>query len=147
MSVGAPYSETVAPRGLVPLHVPLQQRLPVFDRVVDLVQCGRAVNWWIPVKMMEFLLFDVDRVLRGGWYLWIDRFFSKRVDFEKLYALLIGKLGYKKVKWATRNKANASGIKNAEVFLTALLQKPTSRVRVCWWPPLPSEEQGSVSLW
>ncbi|KAL4331388.1 hypothetical protein AHAS_Ahas13G0495100 [Arachis hypogaea] len=96
MSVGAPYSEAVALRGLVPLHVPLQQRLPVFDGVVDLVRCGRAVNRWIPVTMMEFLLFDVDRVLRGGGYLWIDRFFSKGVDLEKLYAPLIGKLGYKK---------------------------------------------------
>ncbi|XLR17181.1 hypothetical protein S83_045119 [Arachis hypogaea] len=127
MSVGAPYSEAVALRGLVPLHVPLQQRLPVFDGVVDLVRCGRAVNRWIPVTMMEFLLFDVDRVLRGGGYLWIDRFFSKGVDLEKLYAPLIGKLGYKKVKWATGNKTDASGIKNSEVFLTALLQKPTSR--------------------
>ncbi|RYR73860.1 hypothetical protein Ahy_A02g008407 [Arachis hypogaea] len=77
--------------------------------------------------MMEFLLFDMDRVLRGGRYLWIDKFFSKRVDLEKLYALLIEKLGYKKVKRATGNKNDASGIKNAEVFLTALLQKPTSR--------------------
>ncbi|KAL4392637.1 hypothetical protein AHAS_Ahas03G0365000 [Arachis hypogaea] len=84
MSVGAPYSEAVALRGLVPLHVPLQQRLPVFDGVVDLVRCGRAVNRWIPVTMMEFLLFDVDRVLRSGGYLWIDRFFSKGVDLEKL---------------------------------------------------------------
>ncbi|XLS81226.1 hypothetical protein HN51_047057 [Arachis hypogaea] len=64
---------------------------------VDLVRCGCAVNRWILVTMMEFLLFDVDMVLRGGGYLWIDRFFSKGVD---LYAPLIGKLGYKKVKWA-----------------------------------------------
>ncbi|XP_057718047.1 probable methyltransferase At1g29790 [Arachis stenosperma] len=98
MRMGVPYSEAVALRGLVPLHVPLQQRLPVFDGVVDLVRCGCAVNRWIPVTMMEFLLFDVDRVLRGGGYLWIDRFFSKGVDLEKLYAPLIGKLGYKKVK-------------------------------------------------
>ncbi|KAL1290138.1 hypothetical protein HN51_058526 [Arachis hypogaea] len=127
MSVGAPYSEAVALRGLVSLHVSLQQRLPVFDGVVDLVRYGRAVNRWISVTMMKFLLFDVDRVLRGGGYLWIDRFFSKGVDLEKLYAPLIEKLGCKKVKWATGNKADASGIKNAEVFLTALLQKPTSR--------------------
>ncbi|XLR47721.1 hypothetical protein HN51_031953 [Arachis hypogaea] len=66
MRMGVPYSEAVALRGLVPLHVPLQQRLPVFDGVVDLVRCGCAVNRWIPVTMMEFLLFDVDRVLRGG---------------------------------------------------------------------------------
>ncbi|KAK9267784.1 hypothetical protein L1049_010219 [Liquidambar formosana] len=55
MNLGAPYSEVVALRGLVPLHVPLQQRLPVFDGVVDLVRCGHAVNRWIPVTAMEFL--------------------------------------------------------------------------------------------
>jgi len=107
--------------------VPLQQRLPLFDGVVDLVRCGRAVNRWIPATVLEFLLFDADRVLRGGGYLWVDHFFSKRVDLEKVYAPLIGKLGYKKVKWATGNKTDAGGVKNDEVFLTALLQKPVSR--------------------
>ncbi|XP_041023381.1 probable methyltransferase At1g29790 [Juglans microcarpa x Juglans regia] len=120
MNLGAPYNEVVALRGLVPLHVPLQQRFPVFDGVVDLVRCGHAVNRWIPLTAMEFLLYDVDRVLRGGGYLLLDHFFSKGVDLDKLYAPLIGKLGYKKVKWATGNKANS---KNAEVYLTALLQK------------------------
>ncbi|RYR37721.1 hypothetical protein Ahy_A09g042600 [Arachis hypogaea] len=69
MRMGVPYSEAVALRGLVPLHVPLQQRLPVFDGVFDLVRCGCAVNRWILVTMMEFLLFDVDKILRGGGYL------------------------------------------------------------------------------
>ncbi|XP_015067230.1 uncharacterized protein LOC107012026 [Solanum pennellii] len=127
MNLGAPYSETVALRGLVPLHVPLQQRLPVFDGVLDLVRCGHAVNRWIPVTMMEFLLFDVDRVLRAGGYLWLDHFFSKRADLEKVFQPLIWKLNYKKVKWTVANKNDASGVKNGEVYLTALLQKPLSR--------------------
>ncbi|KAH7568623.1 hypothetical protein JRO89_XS06G0024000 [Xanthoceras sorbifolium] len=124
MNLGAPYSEAAALRGLVPLHVPLQQRLPVFDGVLDLVRCGHAVNRWIPVTMMEFLFFDVDRVLRAGGYLWLDRFFSKRSDLDNVYGPLIGKLGYKKVKWATADKPNS---KNGEVYLTALLQKPVSK--------------------
>ncbi|XP_044496796.1 probable methyltransferase At1g29790 [Mangifera indica] len=123
MNLGAPYSEAVALRGLVPLHVPLQQRLPIFDGVVDLVRCGHAVNRWIPLTMMDFLFYDVDRVLRAGGYLWLDRFFSKEVDLEKVYGPLIGKLGYKKVKWATATK-NA---KTGDVYLTALLQKPVSK--------------------
>ncbi|KAI4298221.1 hypothetical protein L6164_031805 [Bauhinia variegata] len=127
MNLAAPYSEAAALRGLVPLHVPLQQRLPLFDGVVDLVRCGHAVNRWIPLTMMEFLFYDVDRVLRGGGYLWVDHFFSKRIDLENVYAPLIGKLGYKKVKWATANKTDAGGVKNGEVYLTALLQKPMSR--------------------
>lgn len=124
MNFNAPYSEAVAMRGLVPLHVPLQQRLPVFDGVVDLVRCGRAVNRWIPVTVMEFFFFDLDRILRGGGYLWLDRFFSKKVDLDNVYAPMIGKLGYKKVKWAVANKVDS---KHGEVFLTALLQKPVAR--------------------
>ncbi|GAV64942.1 Methyltransf_29 domain-containing protein [Cephalotus follicularis] len=124
MNLNAPYNEAVALRGLVPLHVPLQQRLPVFDGVVDLVRCGHAVNRWIPVMMMEFLLFDVDRVLRGGGYLWLDHFFSKGTDLDKVFTPLIGKLGYKKVKWATADKTDS---KNGDVYLTALLQKPVPK--------------------
>ncbi|KAG9157535.1 hypothetical protein Leryth_010367 [Lithospermum erythrorhizon] len=127
MNLGAPYNEAVALRGLVPLHVPLQQRLPMFDGVVDLVRCGRAVNRWIPLTMLEFLLYDVDRVLRGGGYFFIDHFFSKSVDLGKVYGPLIGKLGYKKVKWAVSSKTDSNGIKNGEVYLTALLQKPLSK--------------------
>ncbi|KVH88302.1 putative S-adenosyl-L-methionine-dependent methyltransferase [Cynara cardunculus var. scolymus] len=127
MSLSAPYNEVAALRGLVPLHAPLQQRLPVFDGVLDLVRCGHAVNRWIPVAAMEFLLYDVDRVLRGGGYFWVDHFFSKEVDLDKIYGPLIGKLGYKKVKWAVGKKMDSSGVKNGEVYLTALLQKPVSR--------------------
>ncbi|KAE8715039.1 double-stranded DNA-binding family protein [Hibiscus syriacus] len=127
MNVNAPYNEAVAARGLLPLHVPLQQRLPVFDGTMDLVRCGRAVNRWIPSTVMEFMFYDVDRVLRGGGYLWVDRFFSKAVDLEKVYEPMIGKLGYKRVKWAVANKTDPSGLKNGEVYLTAVLQKPVSR--------------------
>lgn len=124
MNVFAPFSEVAALRGLVPLHAPLQQRLPVFDGTMDIVRCGRAVNRWIPTVALEFLLFDIDRVLRSGGYLWLDHFFSKGVDLEKVYAPLIGKLGYRKVKWATASKADS---KSGEVFLTALLQKPVTK--------------------
>lgn len=124
MSIGAPYNEAVAIRGLVPLHVPLQQRLPVFDGAMDLVRCGHAVNRWIPLTSMEFLFFDVDRVLRGGGYFLLDHFFSKRADLEKVYTPLIGKLGYKKVKWAVADKIDS---KNGELYLTALLQKPLTK--------------------
>ncbi|CAO2842241.1 unnamed protein product [Amaranthus hypochondriacus] len=127
MNLGAPYSEYNALRGLLTLHAPLQQRLPFFDGVVDLVRCGHAVNRWIPTTVMDFLLFDVDRVLRGGGFLWVDHFFSKGADLDKVYKPLIDKLGYKIVKWATGSKMDSSGMKNGEVYLTALLQKPKSR--------------------
>ncbi|CAB4306757.1 unnamed protein product [Prunus armeniaca] len=127
MNLGIPNNEAVALRGLVPIHAPLQQRLPVFDGVVDLVRCGHAVNRWIPVTALEFLLFDADRVLRGGGYLWLDHFFSKEADLDKIFGPLIGKLGYRKVKWATASKNDSGGLKNGEVYLSALLQKPVSK--------------------
>ena len=37
-------------------------------------------------------------------YIWVDHFSSIGVDLEKVYVTLIGKLGYKKVKWAIGNK-------------------------------------------
>ncbi|KAM7270461.1 hypothetical protein ACFE04_029675 [Oxalis oulophora] len=125
MNLNAPYNEVAALRGLVPMHVPLQQRLPVFDGVMDLVRCGHAVNRWIPVTMMEFLLFDVDRVLRGGGYLWLDRFFCRKEALDEVFAPLIDKLGYKRIKWATLDKKESKSGK--DVYLTALLQKPVSR--------------------
>lgn len=127
MNINAPYNEAVAIRGLIPLHAPLQQKLPVFDGVLDLVRCGRAFNRWIPLVVMEFMLFDADRVLRRGGYLWLDRFFSRRVDLEKVYTPMIQKLGYKTVKWAVVDKIDSGGLKHDEVYLTALLQKPTSK--------------------
>ncbi|KAI7755171.1 hypothetical protein M8C21_026041 [Ambrosia artemisiifolia] len=117
MSMGAPYNEVAALRGLVALHVPLQQRLPVFDGVLDLVRCGHAVNRWIPVQALEFMVYDVDRVLRGGGLFWVDRFFSKGVDLDKVFGPLIGKLGYKKVKWAVGKKTDSSGVKHGEMAL------------------------------
>ncbi|KAG9448825.1 hypothetical protein H6P81_008790 [Aristolochia fimbriata] len=120
MNVGKKYNEVIATRGTLPLHVPLQQRFPVFDGVVDLVRCSHAVNRWIPTTSLEFLLYDVDRVLRGGGFLWLDHFFCKPADLEKVYGPMFGKLGYKILKWTTGNKADS---KFGEVYLTALMQK------------------------
>ncbi|XP_073002307.1 probable methyltransferase At1g29790 [Typha latifolia] len=124
MDLGAPYSEATALRGLVPLHAPLQQRFPVHDGVLDLVRTGHAVNRWIPAPSMEFLIYDADRVLRPGGLLWVDHFFCKGVDLDPVYAPMINRLGYRIIKWAVGNKTDSGGVKNGEVYLTALLQKP-----------------------
>ncbi|XP_043694176.1 probable methyltransferase At1g29790 [Telopea speciosissima] len=89
MNLGATDSKVTALWGLVPLHVPLQQHLPVFDGFVDLVRCGHAVKRCIPITTMEFLFYDVDRVLRPGGYFWLNHFFIKEVDLERLYLPLI----------------------------------------------------------
>ncbi|KAF3335959.1 hypothetical protein FCM35_KLT20466 [Carex littledalei] len=75
LNLGHPFSQTAASRGFIPLHSPLQARFPVQDGVLDLVRTGHAVNRWIPVPVLEFMVYDVDRVLRPGGLLWIDHFF------------------------------------------------------------------------
>ncbi|XP_038977834.1 uncharacterized protein LOC120108318 [Phoenix dactylifera] len=124
MNLGAPYSEAAALRGVIPVHAPLQQRFPVQDGVLDLVRTGHAVNRWIPAPALEFLLYDADRVLRAGGFLWVDHFFCKGSDLDAVYAPMIGRLGYKIIKWALGNKTDAGGLRYGEVYLTALLQKP-----------------------
>ncbi|XP_043687642.1 probable methyltransferase At1g29790 [Telopea speciosissima] len=85
MNLGATNSKVSALRGLFPLHVPLQQHLPVFDGFFDIVRCGHAVKCCIPITTMEFLFYDVHRVLRPGGYFWLNHFFIKEVDLEKTY--------------------------------------------------------------
>ncbi|XP_073111607.1 LOW QUALITY PROTEIN: probable methyltransferase At1g29790 [Elaeis guineensis] len=123
MNLGAPYSEAAALRGVVPLHAPLQQRFPVQDGVLDLVRTGHAVNRWIPAPALEFLLYDAERVLRAGGFLWVDHFFCKGSDLDAVYAPMIGRLGYKIIKWAVGNKTDAR-LRYGGVYLTTLLQKP-----------------------
>ncbi|MQM22950.1 hypothetical protein Taro_056009, partial [Colocasia esculenta] len=132
MDLGAPYNKAAALRDLVPLHVPLQQRLPVHDAALDLVRCGHAVNRWIPAPAMEFLLYDADRVLRAGGLLWLDHFFCRPPDLDAVYTPMIGKLGYWTLKWTMGNKTDSSGVRNGEVYLTALLQKPIGNLRGCF---------------
>ncbi|KAJ4778034.1 S-adenosyl-L-methionine-dependent methyltransferases superfamily protein [Rhynchospora pubera] len=124
LNLGHPFSQTAASRGFVPLHSPLQSRFPVQDGVLDLVRTGHAVNRWIPIPVLEFLVYDVDRVLRPGGLLWIDHFFCKGVDLDPVYRPLVSRLGYRTIKWAVGDKTDAGGVKNREVYLTALLQKP-----------------------
>ncbi|CAI5532607.1 unnamed protein product [Closterium sp. Naga37s-1] len=62
---GLPYMETIALRGLVPLHIPHTARLPFFDNTLDLVHCVNSVKY-LPLGEFEDLLYEWDRVLRVG---------------------------------------------------------------------------------
>ncbi|KAF9589941.1 hypothetical protein IFM89_029557 [Coptis chinensis] len=73
-------------------------------------------------EKMEFLMFDIDRVLRAGGLFWLDNFHC--VDEEKKMSLtrVIGRFGYKKLKWVVGEKIVSSG--KSQVYLSAVLQKP-----------------------
>lgn len=117
LNLGAPFNEMIALRGLIPLYVTLNQRLPFFDNTMDLVHTTGFMDGWIDLMLMDFILFDWDRILRPGGLLWIDRFFCNRKDLDD-YMYMFLQFRYKKYKWAVSPKSKD------EVYFSALLEKP-----------------------
>ncbi|CAK9160028.1 unnamed protein product, partial [Ilex paraguariensis] len=117
LNLGAPFNEMIALRGLIPLYVTLNQRLPFFDNTMDLIHTTGFMDGWIDLQLMDFILFDWDRILRPGGLLWVDRFFCSRKDLDD-YMYMFLQFRYKKHKWAISPKSKD------EVFLSALLEKP-----------------------
>ncbi|KAI3448605.1 hypothetical protein Pfo_005270 [Paulownia fortunei] len=117
LNLGAPFNEMIALRGLIPLYVTLNQRLPFFDNTMDMIHTTGFMDGWIDLQLLDFILFDWDRVLRPGGLLWIDRFFCKRKNLDD-YMYMFLQFRYRKHKWAIAPKSKD------EVFLSALLEKP-----------------------
>ncbi|PKI51522.1 hypothetical protein CRG98_028082 [Punica granatum] len=117
LNLGAPFNEVIALRGLIPLYITLNQRLPFFDNTMDLIHTTGFLDGWIDLLLMDFILFDWDRVLRPGGLLWIDRFFCSRKDLDD-YMYMFLQFRYKKHKWSISPKSSD------EVYLSAVLEKP-----------------------
>ncbi|KAJ7533829.1 hypothetical protein O6H91_13G066700 [Diphasiastrum complanatum] len=127
LNLNGPFNEFVALRGLLPLYITISQRLPFFDNALDLVHTMHVLSNWLPQETLEFILYDIDRVLRPGGLFWLDRFFCTEDQFQGIYAPMIEKMGYTKIKWVTGKKLDRNGVKNKEIYLSALLEKPLSR--------------------
>ncbi|KAG5100868.1 hypothetical protein JHK82_045920 [Glycine max] len=125
INFGAPFNEMIALRGLVPLYLTINQRLPFFDNTLDLIHTTRFLDGWIDLVLLEFILYDWDRVLRPGGLLWIDSFFCLKED---LYAYLqaFKMLRYKKHKWVVVPKVDKD---DQEMFFSAVLEKPPRQFR------------------
>ncbi|KAI3956774.1 hypothetical protein MKW92_014025 [Papaver armeniacum] len=117
LNLGAPFNEMIALRGLLPLYVTLNQRLPFFDNTMDLIHTIGFLDGWIDLQLMDFILFDWDRILRPGGLLWVDRFFCKKTELDDFMYMFL-QFRYKKHKWVISPKSKD------EVYLSALLEKP-----------------------
>ncbi|KAA8516107.1 hypothetical protein F0562_019286 [Nyssa sinensis] len=120
INLGAPFNEMIALRGLVPLYLTINQRLPFFDNTLDLIHTTRFLDGWIDFVLLDFVLFDWDRVLRPGGLLWIDSFFCLKEDLDD-YLEAFKMLRYKKHKWIIVPKLDKD---DREVFFSAVLEKP-----------------------
>ncbi|CAI5482084.1 unnamed protein product [Closterium sp. Yama58-4] len=124
---GTPYMETIALRGLIPLHVPHSQRVPLFDNTLDIIHCGATCMHTPPVPLLpwEHMLFEWDRVLRVGGVLWLDSLLLPLRDLP-LYVALVEGLGYKRLHWhmLPRGGVGESDGGGVHVQWNALLEKP-----------------------
>ncbi|KAF8399637.1 hypothetical protein HHK36_015506 [Tetracentron sinense] len=120
LNLGAPFSEVIALRGLLPLYISIGSRLPFFDNTLDIVHSTLFLDGWIGLELLQYILFDWDRVLRPKGILWVDRFFCSKEDM-KLYLDEFTKMGYKKLLWRVVPKTDKMG---DELFFSAVLEKP-----------------------
>ncbi|OMP08546.1 putative S-adenosyl-L-methionine-dependent methyltransferase protein [Corchorus olitorius] len=126
INFGAPFNEMIALRGLVPLYLTINQRLPFFDNTLDLIHTTRFLDGWIDFILLDFVLFDWDRVLRPGGLLWIDSFFCLKEDLDD-YLEAFKALRYRKHKWVIVPKRDKDD--DREVFFSAVLEKPARPFR------------------
>ncbi|KAL9830261.1 putative S-adenosyl-L-methionine-dependent methyltransferase [Arabidopsis thaliana] len=115
---GAPFSEFIAARGLFPLFLSLDHRFPFLDNVFDLIHASSGLDVEGKAEKLEFLMFDLDRVLKPRGLFWLDNFYCANDEKKKELTRMIERFGYKKLKWVIGEKADA------QVYLSAVLQKP-----------------------
>lgn len=120
INLGAPFNEIIALRGVIPLYLTVNQRLPFFDNTLDIIHTTRFLDGWIDLVLLDFVLYDWDRVLRPGGLLWIDSFFCAKEDLDD-YLEAFKSLRYKKHRWVVVPKRDKD---ETEVFFSALLEKP-----------------------
>ncbi|KAK3032549.1 hypothetical protein RJ639_036788 [Escallonia herrerae] len=120
LNLGAPFNEVIALRGLLPLYISVGSRLPFFDNTLDLIHSTLFLDGWVGMELLQYVLFDWDRVLRPEGLLWLDRFFCKKEEME-LYLDSFNKLGYRKLLWRVVPKTDRL---NDELFFSAVLEKP-----------------------
>ncbi|XP_038712644.1 elongation factor 1-alpha-like [Tripterygium wilfordii] len=78
-NVDAPISELVVKRGLFPLYLSLYQS-SFYNNVFDLAHAGSRITVGERPKKMEFLMIDIEQILRAGGLFWLDIFFCANDD-------------------------------------------------------------------
>nr|XP_023900293.1 uncharacterized protein LOC112012144 [Quercus suber]POF20652.1 hypothetical protein CFP56_51474 [Quercus suber] len=124
LNIDAHYSEFIAARGLFPLYLSLDHRFPFYDNVFDLIHASSGLDIGAKPEKLEFLMFDIDRILRAGGLFWLDNFYCANDEKKRELTRLIERFGYKKMKWVVGEKVDTVGTGKLEIYLSAVLQKP-----------------------
>ncbi|KAL3683086.1 hypothetical protein R1sor_001108 [Riccia sorocarpa] len=125
LNLNGPFNNFVAIRGVVPLYMTVSQRLPFFDNTLDIVHSMHVLSNWIPNDTLEFIFYDIDRILRPGGLFWLDRFFCVKSQLTT-YLPMLENLKYTKLRWEIGDKLDR-GPEMQEAYISAVLMKPTER--------------------
>jgi len=82
-------------------------------------------SFFLPTSRLEFVLYDIYRILRPGGLFWLDHFFCTK-DQLKIYVPMIEQLGYKKLKLSVAPKLDR-GPELKEMYIYTVLEKPLKR--------------------
>ncbi|GER38929.1 S-adenosyl-L-methionine-dependentmethyltransferases superfamily protein [Striga asiatica] len=125
MNFDGPFNSFISSRGLISMHVTVSERLPFFENTLDIVHSMHVISNWIPDVMMEFILYDVYRVLRPGGIFWLDRFFCFGSQLNGTYVPMFERVGFRTLRWNTGMKFDR-GVDKDEWYFSALFEKPMS---------------------
>ncbi|KAE9591566.1 putative S-adenosyl-L-methionine-dependent methyltransferase [Lupinus albus] len=123
LNLDGPFNNFVASRGLIPMHLSISQRLPFFENTLDIVHSIDAISNWIPDTMLEFLLYDIYRVLRPGGLFWLEHFFCFGSQLNTTYVPMLDQIGFSKLRWHAAMKLDRR-IQKSKWYISALLEKP-----------------------
>ncbi|GJP43810.1 hypothetical protein CLOM_g3222 [Closterium sp. NIES-68] len=118
---GLPYMETIALRGLVPLHVPLKARQPFFDNTLDIIHSAQSVRYFSVLELEE-LMFEWHRILRPGGIIWIELLTAPKSKMKQ-YVVVINMFKYKQLYWDISPVEDPRKSKSHE-YLNCVLEKP-----------------------
>ncbi|KAI3942522.1 hypothetical protein MKW98_013174 [Papaver atlanticum] len=103
LNVDAPFNDFIA-------------RFPFYDNVFVLIHISKGISNGDRSEKMEFLMFDVDRILRVGGLFWLDSYYCSDNEQKRIFT---------HGKWIVGEKFDANQARKPKVYLSALLQKPT----------------------
>ncbi|AES64686.1 putative S-adenosyl-L-methionine-dependent methyltransferase [Medicago truncatula] len=123
LNLDGPFNNMIASRGLISMYISISQRFPFFDNTLDIVHSRDVIGNWMPDTMVEFVLYDIYRVLRPGGLFWLDHFFCFASQIKKTYVPMLDRVGFHKLRWHVGMKVDSVVQKNVW-YISALLEKP-----------------------
>lgn len=123
LNLDGPFNNFIASRGLIPMHVSISQRFPFFENTLDIVHSLDVISNWIPDTMLEFLLYDIYRLLRPGGLFWLDHFFCFGSQLNTTYVPMLDRIGFNRLRWHAAMKLDR-GVQKNKWYISALLEKP-----------------------